>query len=96
LPYGYLAHAMADIRDLSFYHGLDVTNFDAAEPVHHEVQSGYFVETRVSATFVGDKISQFVYGLYDSNVFVRVLHIDFLEDGAEALRVELSFFGRGQ
>jgi len=96
LPYEYLTAAMADIRSLALYYGLDVTHFDAAEPVGRDadIESGHFVELRVTAAFSGARGAEFIDGLAETPAFIRVLGMEFLDEETKALRVEFSLFGR--
>jgi len=96
LSYDYLTAAMADVQNLAQYYGLMVTRFDAAEPVerYSGIGDDYFVELRITATFVGERGSEFIYGLANSVAFIRSLRMDFEVAGETSLRIEFSLFGR--
>jgi len=95
LPYEYLALAMADVHSLAQKYNMDITYFDASQPVGHDIdiEGARLVELRVSASLAGKGTTDFLYGLAESPAFVRRVRIDFYEGQPSLLRLEMSFFG---
>ncbi|MCL2527437.1 MAG: hypothetical protein FWE42_03380 [Defluviitaleaceae bacterium] len=96
MDYGQLAAAMAYVRGLALYYDLDITLFNAAQPLSHDggTDADQFVELRLSAMFEGERSAEFVRGLGDNEAFIRRLRLEIPDDGAQVLSVEFSFFGR--
>jgi len=96
LPYDELAIAMANVQALAYFYDLYVVRFDAARPVilNDAAEGNIFVEMKIIAIFSGERCVEFINDLANSDTFIRVLGIDFDEEGDDNLRVEFSLFGR--
>ena len=94
LYYEDITAAMEDVYTMAQSHSFHVTRFDAAQWADMDG----FVERRVSAAFTGPvgRVDGLVYGLSDSAIFVRTLHMEFLEGGEVTVQVEFSLFAREQ